>query len=178
MKEHLDYIGEADNFHAAQRDDDGGRGQRVHAEREVKARYAAHGNGAQVQDRGQVHDHVQRQPENGHDHGHRAVVALVQELRHREDFILQVHRDEERGHDDERDGSHPLVGRDGQADFEARAGHAHELLGRDVAGNQRGADGPPRERALGQEVVFGVAFNGAVVARLAVINPDAAAGDY
>ena len=174
-KEHLNNVGEANHLHAAQGNNYGKTGQRVHAEGQVQARDAAHGNGPEVENGGEVDHDVERQPENGHNHGHRAVVALAEELRHRENAVLQVHRNEEYGHHDEREGGHPFVGGNGQAHFKARARHAHKLLGRDVGGDERRADGPPGERAFGQEIVFGIALGGAVVAGFAPVNPDAVA---
>src|SRR5690554_2910471 len=122
---------------------------------------------AQPQDRGQVHEHVQADPEDRHHRADAAAVALLEELRHREDAVAQEHRQEPLAHDQQGGGRHPFVGRDRQADRVARPGHADDLLGRDVGRDQRGADRPPRQRLAGQEVVLGVA----VVPRLRARDP-------
>ena len=55
--------------------------------------------------------------------------ALFNELRDGVDALLDEDRHEELRDEQQRDGRHPLVGGDAQADDEARAGHADELLG-------------------------------------------------
>ena len=111
---------------------------------------------AEVEDRREVDEDVDDQPEDGEQRPHAAVEPLLQELRHREDALFEVDREEEVGDHQERDGRHPLVARDRQPEAEARPRHPDKLLGRDVGRDQRGADRPPRKRLAGEEVVLGV----------------------
>jgi hypothetical protein len=162
--EHLEDVGVADHLHAAQRDDGGEHGQEQHAGKQVQSGNARNRDRAQVQDGGQVHHNVQAQPEQGHGRGHRLAVALLEELGHGVDAVLQVDRHEEDGHDDERGGGHQFIHGDRHADLVAGATHADELFCRDVRGDQRCADCPPAERALGQEVVMRRGTGGAFLA--------------
>jgi hypothetical protein len=41
-----------------------------------------------------------QQPEYSHNHRHRAIIPLMQELRHGEDLILQVYRDKKYSNND------------------------------------------------------------------------------
>jgi hypothetical protein len=111
-EEHLDHVGVADHLHAAQRDENGEYGQGNHAHPEVDARNGGYGQGAQEKNGGQVHDHVEQQPEDGHDHTHRFVVALGEELGHGVYLVLQVNGNEKHRHDDQGKGRHPFVGRE------------------------------------------------------------------
>ena len=170
----LDDVRVADDLHAAQRDDRGEDGEEQHAGQHADAGDAADRERAQVQDRGQVDDDVQAEPEQRHRRRDGLAVALFEELGHRVDVVLQIDRHEEHGDDDEGGGGHQFVHGDGHADAEARAAHADELLGGDVRSDQRRADGPPGERAFGQEVVV---RGGRVRALLAAVDPQAVAGD-
>jgi hypothetical protein len=87
--------------------------------------------------------------------------------------VLQVDRHEEHGHDHQGRGRHQFIHGNGHADAVAGTAHADELLGRDVRRDQRCADGPPRERAFGQEVVVRCL---AGTGLLAPVNPDAITG--
>ncbi len=134
--------------------------QREHADQHqrqhlVHAGDLGHRDRAQPQDRGQVDENVQAQPEHRHQRTDPVAVPLLQELRHRVDAVAQEDRQEVLAHDQQGKRSHPFVGGDGQADRVAGAGHADDLFGRNVGGNQRRADRPPRQRAPGQEIVFG-----------------------
>jgi hypothetical protein len=100
---------------------------------------------------------------HAHEDDHRAHAAIVranalnrcsEELGHRVDAAAQERRQEHERHDHEGDRRHPLVARDGDAEPVGRlAAHADELLGRNVGGNQREPDEPPREATARQEVV-------------------------
>jgi hypothetical protein len=84
-----------------------------------------------------------------------AVVAVLEELGHGVDADLEELGQQPEGDDDQRDGGHPLVAGDGEADGgERAAGHADEVLGGDVGGDQREADEPPGQLAAREEVVF------------------------
>ena len=111
---------------------------------------------AEVEHRGQVHEDEQRDPEHGQNGFQGAVETLLDELRDGVQALLDEDRKQELGHEDEREGRHPFVRSDGQADGEARTRHADELLGRDVRGDERGADSPPGQCLTGEEIVVGV----------------------
>ena len=152
--DHLDHVGVADDFHAADCDDRGEQRQaKYDGQQRLAAQKLADGHGAQKQDRSQIHEHVQEQPEHRHDQRDGFVVALLQKLRHRVDAVLQIDRHEKHADDDQRHGGDPFECRHGDADREALTRHADELLGRDVRRDERGADGPPGEGAFGQEEV-------------------------
>ena len=128
------------------------QGERQHL---VHAGDLVHRDRSQPQDRGQVHEYVQAQPEHRHQRADPRAVPFLQELRHGVDAVAQEDRQEELADDQQGRRRHPLVRRDRQADGIAGAGHADDLLGRDVGRDQRGADRPPRQRAAGEEVVGG-----------------------
>ena len=133
-------------------------GQRKHGDDHeggelVDPRHRVHGDGAKPQDRGHIDEDVEAQPEHGHDAAHRRSVPLLQKLRHGRDIVAQEDGQEELGDDQEGEGGHPLIGGDGEADGVSRARHADDLLGGDVGGDQRGADGPPGQGPARQEVV-------------------------
>ncbi|MBA7583535.1 hypothetical protein ES708_25480 [subsurface metagenome] len=120
--------------------------------RDVEDRVDSHGPA--VHHRREEHDDVSSHQEHGHDGAGAGVVAELEVLRHGVDAGLEELRQEPPGHEDERDGRHPLVTGDGEAHaLEGRARHPHEVLGRDVRGDQREADERPGERPAGQEVV-------------------------
>ena len=121
---------------------------------QVDARDRIHRERAQPQDRGEIHEHVQREPEHGHDVAHGRAVTLLEELRHRVDAVLEEHRQDPLADDDQRERRHPFIGRDRHAHHVAGAGHADDLLGGDVRGDQRRADGPPGQRARGEEIIL------------------------
>jgi len=68
---------------------------------------------AQPQDRGQVDEDVEQQPEDGHQELHAGAKALLQEARHGGHAIAQKDRDEELADDKQGDRRHPLIGGDG-----------------------------------------------------------------
>ena len=105
------------------------------------------------------------EPEHRHHVAHRRAVTLLEELRHRVDAVLEEHRQEPLADDDQRERRHPFVGGDRHAHHVAGAGHADDLLGGDVRGDQRGADGPPGQRATGEEIVLRVLLVFAFLAR-------------
>ena len=172
--DHLHHVGPGDGLQAAVDRVDGREdGQPGDPPEQRHAHDALQRESAEVEDRRQVDEHVDQEPEHGQERPHAAVVALLQELRHRKDAFFEVDREEEVGDHQERHRRHPLVAGDGQAQAEARAGHSDKLLGRDVRRDQRGADGPPRERLAGQEVVLGVLDVALLLAR----DPEADADD-
>ena len=153
---HLHHVGVAHHLHPANGNEQ--RKQRQQDDDDVK-RVAPHqiteGQRPKVENRSQVDQHVEKEPEDAHNQAQRGVVALLQKLRHRKNLLLQEYRHEEHGHDDEHNGRHPFIGCHRHAHLKAGARHANKLLGRDVGGNHAGPDGPPRQGAFGQKVVFG-----------------------
>jgi hypothetical protein len=162
---HLDDVGQGHGLQAAPQligqgeDADDHQGGHL-----VDAGHRVDGDRAQPQDRGQVHEDVEDQPEHRHHVADAGSVPLLQELRHGADVVLQEDRQEELADDQQGQGRHPLIGGDGQAQGIARAAHADDLLGRDVGGDQRGADRPPGQGLAGQEVVGRVLLLAALVA--------------
>src|SRR5450759_4798173 len=71
---------------------------------------------------------------DGHDRAGEGIEAVLEELGHRVDAAAQEGGQEDERHHDQRDGRHPLVARDGEAEpVGGLPAHAHELLGGDVA---------------------------------------------
>ena len=68
---------------------------------------------------GQVDEHIDPEPEQRHHVAHAVVVALLEELRHGIDLILEVDRHKEDRYDHKRSGCHPLVGCNGETHLEA-----------------------------------------------------------
>src|SRR6185295_11445364 len=120
---------------------------------------------AEPQDRSQIYEHVNAEPEDRHYGTHAWAVTLLQKLRHCVDAILQEDRYEILADYDERQCRHPFVGSDAESDHVARPGHADDLLGRNVRGDERGADRPPGQRTAGEEVVLRVLLMRAFLAR-------------
>ena len=115
--------------------------------------------------RGQVHEDVEAEPEHGHQRPDQPAVAALQELRHRVDVVLEEDRQEELADDQKRRRRHPFVGRDRKPDRIARARHADDLLGRDVGGDERGADRPPGQILRRQEIIRRVLLVSGLLAR-------------
>jgi hypothetical protein len=124
-----------------------------------------HRQAAGVDHGGERDEHEQHHRHERHDRARRAPVALIEELRHREDAGLQEIRQEREGDDDERDRGHPLIARDRHAHVvRGGARHADELFGGDVGRDERDADQPPLQAAAGEEVGLRVlAFAAALV---------------
>ena len=118
----------------------------------IDAGHLRHRDRSQPQDRGEVDRNIKHQPEHGHHRAQARTEAGLEKLRHGRDAVLEKHRQKQEADDQQRGRGHPFVGGNGQADRIARPGHPHDLLGRDVGRDQRGADGPPRKRAVGQEI--------------------------
>ena len=150
----LDDIGQRHRLQAAAQLVEQGEGAE-HDERQilVDPRHLVDRDRAQPDDRGEVHEHVEREPEHRHQHRQRPPVTPREELRHRVDFVLQEDRQEELADDQQGRRRHPFVGGDGEPDRIARARHADDLLGRDVGGDERGADRPPGQVLRRQEIV-------------------------
>ena len=85
-------------------------------------------------------------------------VPPVEELRHGVDVVLEEDRQEELADDQQGRRRHPFVRRDGEPDRITGAGHADDLLGRDVRRDQRRADRPPRQVLRREEIVGRVLF--------------------
>ncbi len=130
----------------------------------IEAGHGGHRRTAQPQDRGQVDENVEDEPEHRHQVFDAGPEALLQEARHGGDAVPEEHRQEPFADDDQGDRRHPLIGSDGQADLVARSRHADDLFGGNVGGDQRGADGPPRQAVIGQEVALGRDFLGGLAA--------------
>ncbi len=124
-----------------------------HAGRGGDAQNLLDGQRAQPGDRREVDEDVEEEPEDREREAHAPVVALAQELGDGEDAALDHHGEQEFADDDERRGGHEFVGGHGDARGVGRAGHADELFGRNVGGDERGAHGPPRQRVAGQKIV-------------------------
>ena len=135
-----------------QQDDDHAHGDGGSADGDahaLQAQYLLDGQGTQPGYGRQVDEHIEEQPEDGEGEAYTVVVAFTQELRDGEDLALQHRRQQELADDDERHGSHELVGGGGDAIGIAGAAHADELLGTDVGRDERGAHGPPCQRIAG-----------------------------
>ena len=136
-------------------------GEREHAEQDecqrlVDARDLDHRDRAQPDDAGEVHEHVQRQPEYRHQRADARAVPPLQELRHGVDLVGEEDRQEKLADDQQRQRRHPLVRRDGETDRIARPRHADDLFGRDIGRDQRCADRPPGQVLGGEEIIGGV----------------------
>ena len=108
------------------------------------------------QDRSQIHEHVQHQPEHRHHRTNAFAKAFLEKLRHRVDVVAQEDRQKPLGDDQQGQRRQPLVRRDRKPGRVARAGHADDLFGRDVRCDRRGADSPPRQGSAREEVVLRV----------------------
>ena len=143
---YLNHIGIANYFHTAQRDDDGKNAQTNDNRMELIGPHEVRqGEGTEEQNRCQVNEDVEKQPENGHNQTDGFVVTLAQKLRHREDAVLEVDRNKPDRHNNEGNGSQPFINRNGHTHRKPTSRHTDELLGRNVGSNQRGADGPPSQ---------------------------------
>ena len=95
---HLHHVGQRDGLEAAvQRI---GAGERRQHDEALLLRQAGHRGergGAQPEDRGQVDEDVERQPEDRHHELDVRPVPALEELRHGVDFVLQEHRQEKHG---------------------------------------------------------------------------------
>ena len=106
--------------------------------------------------RGGRHDHEDKNREKRHGETRGEAEAVFEEFRNRVDAGAEEAGQKEKRHQHERDGGHPFVGRHGHSQpVRGRAGHADELLRRDIRGDQRKADEPPSETATGEEVAAG-----------------------
>ena len=132
------------------------RAQRHQRDVLVDPRHLGDRDRAEPDDRGEVHEHVQRQPEQRHQRADARAVPLLQELRHRVDPVAQEDRQEELADDQQRQRRHPFVRRDRQPDRIAGARHADDLFGGDVGCDQRRADRPPGQVLRRQEIIGGV----------------------
>ena len=157
QQRHLHDIGQRDCLEPAVELVEQGEGsQQVQRGVLVDAGDLGHRDRTQPDDRGQVDEDVQRQPEHRHQRADGRAVTLLEELRHRVDAVVQEDRQEPFADDQQGQRGHPFVRGDRQADRVARAGHADDLFGRDVGGDQRGADRPPRQRLRRQEIIVAV----------------------
>ncbi len=93
------------------------------------------------------------------------IEALLEELRHRVDFVLQEDGQQPLCNDYQRDRGGPLVDPDRDAHDERGSRHADDLLGRDIRGDQRSADRPPGQVAPGKKVIAGIFFVTGLLAR-------------
>ena len=93
-----------------------------------------------------------------HDGARAAAEAVLEKLRHGVDAGAQKIGQKAERHDHEGDGRHPFVARDRHSDM-ARgvAAHAHELLGRDVGGDQGKTDQPPAKAPPREKVILAAA---------------------
>ena len=138
------------------------------ADRDVPQIIAGHGHaleiarddlGSRINDRGGRHADQDDQRGNRHDQAGKRVVAVLEKLRNRVDAAAEERGQEDKGHHDERDGGHPLVTGDRHAQpVGCLATHSHELLGRDIGGDQRESHQPPGQAAARQEVILGPVF--------------------
>ena len=155
QQRYLDDVGERHGFQAAvQRIGQGKQPEREQRRLHGETRDRMHRGRAQPEDGGQVHEDVDTQPEHRHHRAHRGAVAPFQEFRHGVNAVLEEYRQQEFADDEQREAAHPFVRGDADADHIARSGHADDLLGGNVGGDQRGADGPPGQRAAGKEIVL------------------------
>jgi hypothetical protein len=68
-------------------------------------------------------------------------------------------------HDDQSQRRHPFVGRDPQADHVPGTGHSDDLFRGNIRGDERGADGPPRQRPPGEKIILRILAMRALFAR-------------
>ena len=80
-------------------------------------------------------------------------VTFVKQLRHGVNPLFDHDRQQVFRHENQCGGRNPLVGGDTYSYPESRSRHADKLFGRDVGGNQRRADGPPRKRPAGEKII-------------------------
>ena len=109
---------------------------------------------AGVENRRQRHEHVREHHERGHDRARPDIEAVFEVFGNGVDARLQKLRQEEKGRNDQGDGGRPFVAGDGKAQVVPAPGHTHELLGRDVGGDQGESDQPPGQLTSRKEVVF------------------------
>src|SRR6202044_3717561 len=89
----LDHIGEADDLHPAEGNEYGKDGEGDDDDMELvigPADEAIDGDGAEVEDGGQVDEYIEEEPEDRHDKRDGFVVTRLQELGHGEYLVLQV----------------------------------------------------------------------------------------
>ena len=110
--------------------------------------------GAEVQHRSEVDEDVERNPENRENGFELGGVAFLDKLRNGVQALLDENGEEVLSDNQQSQRCHPFVRGDGQSQAEARAGHPDELFSGDVRGDQRSADGPPRERFTREEIIF------------------------
>ena len=113
------------------------------------------GQRPEIEDRGQVDKHVQRDPKDRQNRFQLGAVALLDKLRDGVQALLNEDGQEVLAHHQQGQGRHPFVRGDGQAQREATARHPDELFCTDVGGNQAGADRPPWKAFAGKEIVLG-----------------------
>ena len=112
-----------------------------------------HGQGSEPCHGGQIDEEVEEQEEDGEGDADAVAVTFVKQLRHGIDPLLDHDRQQVFRHENQRGGRDPFVGGDTYSYPESRSRHADKLLGRDIGGDQRCADGPPRKRPPRQEIV-------------------------
>ncbi len=127
---HLHHISESDGFEAAiQCISTGERRQHQNTLHLSQAGHGRESGSAEPEDRGQVDEDIECEPEDRHHELDVRSVPALQEFRHGVDFVLQEHRQEKHADDQERQRSHPFIGGDRQSDGVSGAGHADDLLG-------------------------------------------------
>ena len=94
------------------------------------------GQCAKPSHRGKVDEDVEEEPEDGECKTHTIVITFAKELRNGEDTLLEHDGQEELANHNKSYGCHDLVSSNGDAVGKASSGHADELLGRDVGGNE------------------------------------------
>src|SRR5690606_10204568 len=97
---------------------------------------------------------IQKQPKYGHNETRCLIVAIIQELRHRKDFILQIHGNKPYGNDNKRNRSNNLVGCHGYTYFKTVSAHSDKLLCRDIGSNQGRSDSPPSQRTFCKKIIL------------------------
>ena len=86
-------------------------------------------------------------------------IAVFEIFGDRVDSGLEEFGQEKQRDDDQGDGRHPFIAGHGQAGrARALAGHADEMLGRDVGRDQRKPDQRPDQAAAGQEEILARIF--------------------
>eukprot|EP01136_Pigoraptor_vietnamica_P011867 Opistho-1_new@51206 len=133
----LDDVGERDRLQPAVKLVE----QRKAAEREqrdilIDPRHLVDRDRTEPHDRCEVHEDIEREPEDRHQRADVGAVALFEELRHREDLVADEDRKKKFADDQQRERRHPFVGGDRQTDRIARSRHADDLLGRNIGGDQ------------------------------------------
>jgi hypothetical protein len=137
QQHHLDDVGQGDGFEAAiERIADGECGEQPQRVGDIQAGDGVDRQRAEPQDRGEVDEHVNAEPEECQHCFDAAVVTLLEKLRHRVNLVLQEYRQQVFADDDERNRGHPFIGCDRDAQYVGRAGHADDLFCGDVCSNQ------------------------------------------